>query len=320
MGIFKSLDRSDIFLSDYTSKKKWIISGSELGSRGILVQQAHSSSVPIETGEYEEGSYESRILYRSLYNNYYSGSLVEGVVSGSADLCLQTTITSPGMRILPTTNYHPAEHVPYIVLISFPSNLIGSHIDVGSFAICPREDGINYVENDYVQLEDVPTRKDKFYFEDMSMGDVVDREGVLMSEKGTFTGNYITVEGFNYPVPERLYGGLVGDIIYNQGQVIITEAFWAWYFSQFPPENLRFISNVSIFTLNVGCKVLDHEFNCTFNKTAKNVNGTKDFSPYITSVGLYNVRNELIAVAKLSQPIKKLDCVDMTINISIDLT
>jgi hypothetical protein len=43
------------------------------------------------------------------------------------------------------------------------------------------------------------------------------------------------------------------------------------------------------------------------------------FQPYITTVGLYNDSNELIAVAKLGQPIPKSRYTDMTFVIALDI-
>ena len=43
------------------------------------------------------------------------------------------------------------------------------------------------------------------------------------------------------------------------------------------------------------------------------------FAPYITTVGLYNDAGQLLAVAKLAQPIRKRSDVDMNFLIRIDL-
>jgi hypothetical protein len=43
-----------------------------------------------------------------------------------------------------------------------------------------------------------------------------------------------------------------------------------------------------------------------------------DFRPYITSVGLYNDQSELLAVAKLSRPIKKPKEYDISFTIRFD--
>jgi hypothetical protein len=53
-------------------------------------------------------------------------------------------------------------------------------------------------------------------------------------------------------------------------------------------------------------------------KYANNVTGS-DFHPYITSVGLYNDSNELIAVGKLGQPLPKPADTELTIQVKLDV-
>jgi hypothetical protein len=43
------------------------------------------------------------------------------------------------------------------------------------------------------------------------------------------------------------------------------------------------------------------------------------FSPYVTTVGLYNNNYELLAVAKLSQPLPLSQVTDTTILVNLDL-
>ena len=43
-----------------------------------------------------------------------------------------------------------------------------------------------------------------------------------------------------------------------------------------------------------------------------------DFSPYVSTIGLYNENQDLIAVGKLSQPLPTSQTTDTTILINID--
>jgi hypothetical protein len=45
-----------------------------------------------------------------------------------------------------------------------------------------------------------------------------------------------------------------------------------------------------------------------------------DFAPYITTVGLFNENQELLAVGKLSQPLPSSHVTDMNILVNLDLT
>ena len=75
------------------------------------------------------------------------------------------------------------------------------------------------------------------------------------------------------------------------------------------------------------CRIDAGDFNVTSNYSALTEDNTKylnyltgsNFSPYITNIGLYNSTGELLAIAKLGQPIKKRNDVDMNFLVRLDL-
>ena len=112
----------------------------------------------------------------------------------------------------------------------------------------------------------------------------------------------------------------VGDVIYDKGLLIVTEETVVEKFKVARDEYIEYRSELPIYTCNVNCSVKDLEFNYTNNPTvSKELFGNPDFTPYVTSVGLYNNNHELVAVAKLSKPVKKASNVDTTFNVRIDI-
>ena len=82
--------------------------------------------------------------------------------------------------------------------------------------------------------------------------------------------------------------------------------------------------------------IFQHQYRCRVNESSLNYSQNPSiksgsngdtynfatgsyFQPYITTVGLYNDSNELIAVAKLGQPIPKSRYTDMTFVIALDI-
>ena len=126
--------------------------------------------------------------------------------------------------------------------------------------------------------------------------------------------------------PRPRYGGyngyrIFGDVLYKSNTLVNdVNHLLSMY--------LEFNSTVTIYEHEFICKVKEDEFNFTSNPTIRLdndeaseipkdfVNG--DFNPYITSVGLYNDKGELLAIGKLSNPIKKRDNVDLTIVVRFD--
>lgn len=93
---------------------------------------------------------------------------------------------------------------------------------------------------------------------------------------------------------------------------------------------LKFRSTVTYWEHEVICKMRKNEFNFTQNPSlytnpemgsmltdtyATNPN----FNPYVTTIGLYSDKRELVAIAKLANPLEKRDDVDMNIIVRFDV-
>lgn len=92
------------------------------------------------------------------------------------------------------------------------------------------------------------------------------------------------------------------------------------------PFRIKFKSESTIYQTQVKCHVNENEYNLSLNPTLSSdssgsirdtVTGSY-FQPYTTTVGLYNEVNELIAVAKLAQPISIPSNTDITFLIRYD--
>lgn len=132
----------------------------------------------------------------------------------------------------------------------------------------------------------------------------------------------------------------VGNVIYSHGQIIITDNYLYSLLKDNLGQSISWKANLPIYTYNYSIKISDYEYNFTYNPTAQsgtylqtysgsrfvrttgvladNVTGSA-FQPYITTVGLYNDSNELIAVGKMAQPVPVPANTELTINIKLDI-
>ena len=98
------------------------------------------------------------------------------------------------------------------------------------------------------------------------------------------------------------------------------------YFTEF-----SFLSQETISSNYIFCRAQNHEFNFStqnnFISSTRNITGSNNVTlndfvqtppTYITSVGLYNDNNELLAVAKLSKPLKKDFTTEALIRVKLD--
>jgi hypothetical protein len=91
---------------------------------------------------------------------------------------------------------------------------------------------------------------------------------------------------------------------------------------------LTFQNEHTIYENEVRCVVRESEYNLTYNPslvTGSYSNGEllpfstgSAFNPYVTTIGLYNDENELLAVAKLAKPIMVSQNTDMTFIVKYD--
>lgn len=96
----------------------------------------------------------------------------------------------------------------------------------------------------------------------------------------------------------------------------------------FSDFQLSFKNEHLIIERTVKCTIKDHEMGYSYNPSLL-ASGSKEdmlgfasgseFMPYMTTVGLYNESNELLAVAKFAQPIPISPSTDTNIIIRMDI-
>jgi hypothetical protein len=119
-----------------------------------------------------------------------------------------------------------------------------------------------------------------------------------------------------------------GNIIYSHGLAIITTSSFTNLSSFISSPNITcsFSSSLTLFETQYKCNIKENEFN--FSQNPSIISGSNGslygyatssyFDPYITTVGLYNENQDLIAVAKLSQPLPSSRTTDTNIIINLD--
>ena len=280
MGAYKKLNKQDAYITTYVAHKPWAIGNANYSEYGITVTSANSAA---------NSRYQNSI--NQLY--YPSKSLSSGnIVSHSFDYYEQTTLYNAAYRTRAEEEVSPR-------IISIPRALYGTAIQPNTFNMF--------------------WRISKFVFETI----LDDGEGGLYTSESS----------------PRQY---VGDIIYSHGIAILTQSTYTIG----TIVSVSFNSSQPIYTYNYHCKIRESEYNYTYNPSAlsgslkaiydnngdvystsgsvsdgvlkNNVTGSS-FQPYITTVGLYNDANELIAVAKMGQPVPKPANTEMTIVVKLDI-
>lgn len=349
MAAFKKFKQEDYYTTEYVAHKTFTASGSQHDSFGIETYHGVSGSgawlpsgsdVNLAGTDYE---HHTRLVYNSIHHLYYSGYNSLGLpttssneMSGSAyDNYLQSSYTS---------NQRRAQSE--FTVISIPQNLYGCYIKPGSVVITPdlEGSGSNYVytgsdaSGNYVS-ESFAEEVDTMYgaSEQLADGDYVENEEQYINEtesefviaatdewKTTLlddgNGNLI----LSASSPQRI----VGNVIYSHGLIVLTNPAVGGYYQNYFSGSVAWQSSHPIYTYNYHCEVKEDEFNFTQHPSAI-ANGTSGslidnvtgsfFKPYFTTVGLYNDASELIAVAKMAQPIPVSDNNETTVLVKLDM-
>lgn len=132
-------------------------------------------------------------------------------------------------------------------------------------------------------------------------------------------------------------GSIIGTVFYEHGIAVIGQdeslsstaiSEDGIYISAGDEVETTFLSVINIYEHTVNCKLSPTDYQYTFNPSAFDTGSdgitynnriqSGSVAPYITTIGLYNNFNELLAVGKLSKPITRLSYTDQTFIIKFD--
>jgi hypothetical protein len=324
MSTYKKLNKQDAFITTYTAHKHWSVSGSQFRDYGIQV-------IPSATGVYSS----------SLAQLYYPHKQSSVIVSHSFDHYTDTTLYLPELR-----NFNPNSFI-----ISIPRSMTGVNIkpgaEIGFFIYNVQQ--IRYVVAGYW---DEGYTDDPYIFSGVNQIELKDDgEGGLYvsgSNPRYYVGDIVYPHGMII-ITDSNYAQLMRNGWNPAGVPVLVPGLDD--FAGIPTNTqdsfaIRWQSTHPIFTHNYHCRIRESEYNFTYNPTSLsaslgatyyndatiyNVSGSINkgdknnnitgsaFQPYITTVGLYNDANELIAVGKMAQPVPKPANTEMTIIVKIDI-
>lgn len=321
MGAFKTLYTKDTITTPFVVNKSFSFFGlEEFKSVGIDFLEGKQISGSFAenpggvTGILEEEAYNGgnlpfkRNIYYSARQLFYGNHASSSYASGSFIENFNNTISSS--IFFPTSSIIPEGGDAVIAIISIPRNLYGDYILPGTFSLGKPNEIIDEL--------------------------VDDKEGNIT----------LQLDSENQPV--------VGNIFYSQGIITITKNAVshltdAQFIERFTNENnidklqISFKSSTTLYETQFKCTIRESEFNYSYNpslliNSQSNPTGLfltesrelklneeyksfvtgSDFSPYVTTVGLYNNDQELLAVAKLAQPLPTSQITDTTILVNMD--
>lgn len=317
MSAFKSFITSDVIVSPFKVNKSFTFQGNELTGSNVEIDRYLGKN--ITSSLWTSGSnptgfiniQDQFLVYRSIRELYYSNYLFgsNGSPANTASFNIDGTITGPQYEpsyynYLSTTlnpnRYFPTGSNDVIGVITIPSNLFGEYLKPGTVSI---SNGTTTFIDD---------GEGNMISGSLKYGDVIYEHGIIILTSNGISGSF----GYG--------SGVYGSGVY--GLFVID------YVSSFTTSSnitCSFESTITLYESQYKCTLRENEFNFSQNPTI--VSGSANsgiiydfatgsyFSPYVTTVGLYNNNYELIAVGKLAQPLPTSAVTDTTILVNLDL-
>jgi hypothetical protein len=327
MGAYKPFLASDIVITPLELNKSFNFKGaaaltaSNAGIDRFLGLNTSSLFNPLTdptTGQISP-QYQ-RLVYSSIKELYYSNYLNSTASLGSP---VTTASLVPGSDVAgnvlvgPTSSagrywnypqtdlifehYYPTSSNSYIGVLSVPVGLFGNYIQPGSF-IWSADSGSIYDDGE---------------------GNLILSSSQKICGQIFYPHGLAIITSNSSPGSSNLYGSAIfGYSLYGN----FTDEQVIKNFVTSSNVTCSFSSSLTIYETQYKCTLNENEFN--FSQNPSIISGSEGepygyvtssyFSPYVTTVGLYDENQNLLAVGKLSQPLPTSATTDTTILVNID--
>lgn len=317
MSVFKPFITSDVIVSPFEVNKSFTFQGNELTGSNVEIDRYIGKNVTSSlwvSGSYPTGQINIQdqiLIYRSIKELYYSNYLLnsDGSPAGTASFNPDGTITGPAYTpnyynylssTLLADRYIPTGSNENIGVISIPSNLFGNYLKPGTVSI----------SNGSITISD--DGNGNMVANSLKYGDVIYEHGIIILTSNGAAGQ----TGYGYIT--------YGSGIYGGGTISLINSFTTG-------SNITcsFQSAFNIYETQYKCTIRENEFNFSTNPTQ--ISGSSNsgilydfatgsfFTPYATTIGLYDNDYNLLAVAKLAQPLPLSAVTDTSILVNLDL-
>ena len=320
MSVYKSLTTSDVVVTPFKANKSFSFQGSgSFTSSNIGIDRFLGKNITYVSGSDTTGQISTQsqaLIYDSVKQLYYS-NFVRGedgsTVLTSSVLPDGVRVGQPGIQpmydnylsnTLDANRLFPTASGDEIGVIAIPSDLFGEYIKPGTFRFEYAGDSSGTITDD---------GNGGLFQDGAKIGDLIYQHGMAII---TSAGSSIT-------------GSVYGSAIYGTGVYSSANTNDLNYLITTNNVTCSFESNLTIYESQYKCTFSPNEYTYTQNPSAISSSSNSGvvhdfltgsyFQPYITTVGLYNSANQLVAVGKLSQPLQSSNVTDTTILVNLDL-
>jgi len=310
MSVFRPLSSRDTIVTPFTVHKNFYFSSSQFTESNVGIDKFLGKN---RQGLYESGSNPTgdikkesqRLIYNSIKQLFYSNYFSSSIGSGSYNNSLQSSLYDK-------RNTFPKGVNSEIGVLSIPSRLFGEYIKPNSFQL---------ILGDNTLIDD---GQGNIINGGAVVGNIIYPQGLVIVTLNNPAGGEDggTIAGSEYGDAEY------GDSVDGEGGSCFIDILTSG-----DAVTCSFDSSITIYESQYKCTIKETDFNYSYNPSLSTPESTTEsgsliyadfttgsfFSPYVSTIGLYNNNQELLAVGKLSQPLPTSQTTDTSILINLDL-
>lgn len=282
--MLKEIPKSDIIVRPLKVYKEWTLDENDISP--IFGKNGDGTLIDLDIDEVSNG-FNKKVVYASIKSQFYNNAATASL------------LTEVGRRIsYASTNERVLEDD--IAVFSIPQIYYGEGIKVGTVVLQDEQLGRTYTDDGYSNL----------VYGNQIKGNIFYDRGLIIVAKDIVSGSVLSQFTLNFRSTKTIYENevfisvLENEFNYSQNPTAVVEdgGVVNTYTVQ-RPNSIRPNDLVTKSFYNAGTKIINNEFNYYEDYVGLDPTGSY-LAPYITTIALYDNELNMVAVAKLPQPIK----------------
>jgi hypothetical protein len=282
--MLKEIPKSDVVVRAIKVYKEWTLDENDISP--IFAENPSGTLIDLDIDEVSNGL-NKKVVYASIKSQFYNNPATASL------------LTEVGRRIsYASTNERILEDD--IAVFSIPQIYYGEGIKPGTVVLEDEQLGRTYTDDGYSNLK----------YGNQIKGNIFYDRGLVVVAKDIVSGSVLSQFTLNFRSTKTIYENeifisvLENEFNFSQNPSAVSETDGSvnTYIVQ-RPGSIRPGDLVNKSFYNAGTKIINDEFN--YYEDYVSLDPTGSFlAPYITTIGLYDNELNMVAVAKLPQPIK----------------
>jgi predicted RNA-binding protein len=272
--MLKEISKSDIITRPIKVYKEWTLDENDIFP--IFGENPNNTFIDVDSDAKSQG-FNKKVIYESIKAQFYTNP---ATASALFEVGLRKSYASTDERVLENE----------MAIISIPQRYYGEGIKVGTVILEDETLSRTYTDDGYSNLLDSGSN---------IKGNIFYDRGLVVVTKDVVSGSVLNQFTLNYRSTKTIYENEIFiSVLENEFNVSQNPSAVDFNGSDYGKIKLHTVTSSLDPTKTGG--FADYEYSSSLDRTGSYL------APYITTIGLYDDELNMVAVAKLPQPIKSL--------------